>query len=69
MGLKLRGSNHSSRIKGGLKSDQNGIEIILSHKLYYTFKELKSDQNGIEIWYVVNTHTPTYIVKIRPKWD
>ena len=32
-----------------LKSDQNGIEIVLTGTYPYAAGELKSDQNGIEI--------------------
>ena len=52
----------------GLKSDQNGIEIIIL-RIYDPHVMLKSDQNGIEMEGWDETIERIFLVKIRPKWD
>ena len=52
MGLKYKNKNKNKGEQLQLKSDQNGIEIILfCPGVYYHRLLLKSDQNGIEIDY------------------
>ncbi len=51
-----------------LKSDQNGIEILLVGGFPRLFW-LKSDQNGIEIAGGCDAARMQVTVKIRPKWD
>ena len=49
MGLKLRYHIVFAVFGFKLKSDQNGIEMILSKFSFFMKKPLKSDQNGIEM--------------------
>ncbi len=53
-----------------LKSDQEGIEIVLGGIFGQAiFRLLKSDQEGIEIFYVDVTYFHATFVKIRPRRD
>jgi len=49
MGLKCKNKECQERCKHELKSDQNGIEIVLDGGCGFAEFSLKSDQNGIEI--------------------
>ena len=52
----------------GLKSDQNGVEILNGPYYFSLDTVLKSDQNGVEITEYMRNIYPKYTIKIRPKW-
>ena len=52
-----------------LKSDQNGIEMVVWSLVWPPPGSLKSDQNGIEIKEDARDLEEALLVKIRPKWD